>query len=337
MFGKISDKTKRDAYLKALSQERAIVEQENLEQDEPEDAESQNIQTKDGRVVVSGKEAVRLASQDLNISGDHDEKAIIANQTADMGYYANWRSRIDGEHDEKETQTVSQNQGLFSRFESRQDEIDDGDENGREPGVDGNETTLTEQEKRSSSKAFLESLMPSSTREEGEVSTDDILNSLFSGRKLFDRPHRSEAYDFAPDTEPEDNTPGPRNFINRNLISAYARSKSLANPETQISAEPEDDISLDAFEEEGDVAETNGDILADDADFADEDEAESAPEPKKYEAISRSYINGLKPRYQTIEKPKTEKKAVTKTEPKPRKKKKKFDADIGAGGFFTVR
>lgn len=112
---KVSDKTRRQAYLNALSQtqeqERKAVNIDSAQQKPIAKVEKNNgrhslsikrIGRKNvsslgsERDVLSGKDAIMAASKDIKVLGRMDnKKAIINNHIADMKYYDNWRARLN--------------------------------------------------------------------------------------------------------------------------------------------------------------------------------------------------------------------------------------------------
>ncbi|MBQ7452802.1 MAG: hypothetical protein IJS68_00860 [Clostridia bacterium] len=310
MFGKISDKTKRDAYLKALSSERADYEAEQKAKKSAPSfdvglGEVESYKNPEGRTVVSGKEAIKLAGKNLAFSGTYDQRAIIDKKTADMRFYSNWRDRLDELENDVEPDEKDEEQDEILNFD-----LDgaDGDENGREPGIDGNDTTLFAQNKDRSTKSFLDSLMPSSTRQEGEDSTGDLLNSLFANRRR--NQHLRTKIEDAEDVDQTQR----KSFINTNIASAYANSKN------KFGEDFEDDNFDDSEAEDEDVWDELPEL---------EEEPEEVEEPEP--EVVKPKIPEKKA---SVSKP-AEKSKKTTT---PRKKKKKYDADIiGVGDFFTVR
>ena len=330
MFGKVSDKTKRDAYLTALSEERDSFVDKNSSQAAPVNTSAKNS---GGREIVSGKEAIKLANKDLNIMGTYDKNAIKDdNKIVNMRYYNNWRNRLA--EIEKDNYVAAKNTPIETKPSFNLNDNGStnpvkpsyaGDEFGREPGLLGDDTTLLPEKKKfTSSKDLLDSLYSSNTKEEDDNTS--ILDRLFKNHE-----NRLDASEQRP------------SFLNKRFASSYRDSAieqetpkkdmgySSSINSSDYNIEPDEDYTIDDFEDDLDEDDSysditkastkvNSNIIEDDEDDDLDDDyllEEEPPKPQKIE----------------IKKPVAQKPVA----PKQRKKKKKYDADIiGASGFFTA-
>lgn len=179
MFGKISDKTRREAYISAVTEANSNKAAEVSHQNFIKRSERNNRLM--GRREVSGKEANDLARKELNISIKTDKRAIIEGKLANMKYYDNWRERVDGEilkepiKDELEAKPKAND---FSSFGgSNRPTFDSLD---REPGIEASSSTNQNSSKKDSSRSFLDSLYPDSTLDDSSSNEEDsIFDRLF--------------------------------------------------------------------------------------------------------------------------------------------------------------
>lgn len=336
MFGKVSDKTRRDAYLTALSEERDnFVDKKDYEGAPKE----RNNKGPENREIVSGKEAIKLANKDINITGTYDKNAIKDdNKIVNMNYYKNWRERLANiekeEQQQKPEQSVAfgQRTASVSNLEGPADRVKpsySGDEFGREPGLYGDDTTLNpEKKKYSSSKDLLDSLFSSNTKDE-EDDNSSLLDKLFKNKE----------------TSTVSASASRPSFLNKRFATSYRENASDAQENknqdlgyadsiasSDYNLEPDEKYTLDNFEDDLDEDDSYSDITkastlvnSSNEDYDEEDEIDD-------DLIDDEMLD--------IEPPKPQPKVAIdkqKQENKPRKKKKKYDADIiGATGFFTA-
>ena len=208
MFGKISEKARRQAYLNALAQEKN--EGETKKQATQNVASEQKVEVvNEPREIVSGKEAVILADKELKISSAQS-KGIIKNRIADMKYYKNWRARVgEVERASLETKPVS-SQGLKNPASKP-----DYSEIGVERSLDGDDATIVNRGNESkSTKGLLDELYPNDTKQEDE---DDFsfLDDFFNINKEKSKAEPREVAG-ADNKKVEEKKPEQKSFINRN-------------------------------------------------------------------------------------------------------------------------
>ena len=338
MFGKVSDKTKREAYLTALSHERDSFDAKPAQESNVKQPSNTSI---DGRPVLSGKDAIKLASKDINVTGSYDKNAIKDdNKIVNMKYYRNWRDRLaEVEKEEAETkeQVVYSNNTSNAGFVAN-DSVErvkpsySGDEFGREPGLYGDDTTLLPEKKTYSSKDLLDNLYASNTKEDDGDDDVSILDKLFKNREL------NPSYDSGENER--------KSFLNKRFATSYRDQNDDGRNETNsdmgysshlssrdYDVEPDEDYTLDDFEDDFDSS--FDDITANSTKV----NAGFNQEPKDF--IEEKEESPLKEFKEEKEELPTKKVVAPRLAPKitgkPRKKKKKYDADIvGVSGFFTA-
>ena len=335
MFGNVSDKTKREAYLTALSEEGGDFYSPKTNNASMEPAEESAKKNKPQREIVSGKEAIKLANKNISITGSYNKNAIIdENKTVNMSYYSNWRDRLSeiekAESQKKqinnlqETTASAQNEG--TNFGDKLKPSYSGDEFGREPGLMGDDATLLPEKKTySSSKDLLDSLYSSNTKEEDDNSS--LFDSLFKTRT---------------DESVSSSTPMRPSFLNKRFMTSYRDSG--AEKDSSYPLGINDSYLLnDDDDEDDDLLDDNSDIEENKDDYTLDDFEEGLP--KSFEDIAKtSYkVNADVVREEPkvnkapIKTPVATKPATKKTPAIPRKRKKKYDADIiGDAGFFTA-
>lgn len=240
MFGKISEKARRRAYLNALAEDKAkLKQQENnvasfVEQKPATQPKLENII--EPRQVLSGKEAIVLGNRELKVTTPYNKKAIINNHIADMKYYKDWRKRI-GELELNNNELGSSNGNSFNSSPIK-NEVDFS-EIGRERGIDSDDTTL---EKRGhvTSKQLLDNAMPTNTKEENDDDDFSFLDEFFGvkARKELEEETKKEK-------QSTQYAPARQSFVNRPSIM-QSRQKN----DTSILTKPvEKDYSHENFEE----------------------------------------------------------------------------------------
>lgn len=231
MFGKISEKARRQAYLNALAQEKN--EGETKKQATPNVASEKKVEVvNEPREIVSGKEAVILADKELKISSAQS-KGIIKNRIADMKYYKNWRARVgEVERASLETKPVS-SQGLKNPASKP-----DYSEIGVERSLDGDDATIVNRGTESkSTKGLLDELYPNDTKQEDEDDfsfLDDFFN--INKQKPKTDPRNTASAD---NKKVEEKKPEQKSFINRNLITRRTQNQ-----------QKQEDYSISDFENE---------------------------------------------------------------------------------------
>ncbi|MBQ7579584.1 MAG: hypothetical protein IJT25_03550 [Clostridia bacterium] len=315
MFGEISDKTKRDAYLNALSQERDNFVDLNFEENNNKNSKKEKFEE---REIVSGKEAIKLANKDIDVVGTFNKKAINSeSNVADMRYYSNWRTRLadlkentNEDTDEDEANIDEDSLGVKPSYS--------GDEIGREPGLFGDDTTLSSSNQSyKSSKDLLDGLYQSNTKEEDDSSIS-LLDSLFKNRNIN---QDDDAIDL------EDNDKNERqSFLNRRFASSYKESNNEKSFSDHDDEQNEDDYTLDNFED--DFNSSYDDISANSVKVHSNRNADEELDDAEESYNSFENEKDIQPKI-------LPKKDIVKPSSKPRKKKKKYDADIiGVSGFF---
>lgn len=189
---KINDKTRRQAYLNALSQTQDDMRQLEKTKNEKNSNEQITNSAKKRRAIVirrngrkfasnikaerevlTGKEAITAAAKDIKVLGSSNPHAIINKHIADMKYYEDWRERLNSvesqmrkqaEIEKKQADNAEKPGSKFAGFDEIDRELGDVVQAGRN---------------ESSSKGLLDDLFPKDTKNDG---ADDFsfLDDLFS-------------------------------------------------------------------------------------------------------------------------------------------------------------
>lgn len=199
MFGKITEKARRQAYLNALAEDKAKLKQQEKKVanfvDQKPNVKEDVSEKVEPRQVISGKEAIALGNKELKVTTPYNKKAIINNHIADMKYYKDWRNRI-GEIDLNANEPASAKQ-VSNSIKPKTD--NDFSEIGRERGLEGNDATL---EKRShvTSKQLLDNALPTNTKEENDEDDFSFLDDFFGARarKQLEQETKQEKPQYAP-------------------------------------------------------------------------------------------------------------------------------------------
>jgi|GEM_PF-5694466 len=291
MISNLNDKFRRNAYLTAVNgQDRSrptgvIAVGRRSNGGEPE------------RKIFSGKEAQDAARKELNISVKTDKRAIINNNIANVKYYDDWRSRINGdvlnEPIDSKNLTVAEDSYVKNSLERedggnpRFDSIDS------EPGISGSSATETNQwvrPQRRDSRDYFNKRLPADTIESEDESADNNRDSLFD--KLFKRA--------------------------QDRIAAGIDNKSKSQEKFSIESSSDDNDSLDydlGYDAINDVDEDIDEI-------DDVSEAQPIAEARRPQPVAS-------PARLSAKKSTTRKRTYNK--------RKKLDADIiGSAGFFTI-